>query len=135
MRGRRSEARDLSGNPGRPGALWRLMRPDWQIRTEPRRVGYPMTASGGCRAGWWNEASRAGTSDLMAGASIRPNERVLVTRYSPRADTRPLTGTAVGRWFTHFMWLFLRLLRSAVVPAILRRMWRNRRRILAAVRR
>ena len=38
-------------------------------------------------------------------------------------------------WFTHFMWLFLRLLRSAVVPAILRRMWRNRRRILAAVRR
>jgi len=34
------------------------------------------------------------------------------------------------------MWLlFLRLLRSTIVLAILRRVWRNRRRIVAAVRR
>ena len=32
-------------------------------------------------------------------------------------------------------WLFLRLLRSTIVLAILRRVWRNRRRIRAAVRR
>jgi hypothetical protein len=34
------------------------------------------------------------------------------------------------------MWLlFLRLLRSTIVLAILRRVWRNRRRIVAAARR
>jgi hypothetical protein len=33
------------------------------------------------------------------------------------------------------MWLFLRLLRSTVVLALLRMLWRNRARIVAAVRR
>jgi hypothetical protein len=33
------------------------------------------------------------------------------------------------------MWLFFRFLRSAIGIAILRKLWRNRRRIAAAVRR
>jgi hypothetical protein len=33
------------------------------------------------------------------------------------------------------MWLLLRLLRSTVVLALLRMLWRNRARIVAAVRR
>ena len=36
----------------------------------------------------------------MADTSIRPNERVLVTRHSPVPGAPPLTGTAVGRWLT-----------------------------------
>ena len=36
----------------------------------------------------------------MPDTSIRPNERVLVTRHSPVPRAPPLTGIAVGRWFS-----------------------------------